>query len=144
MEWVYSDGGRAEAGRKGSAQDCVCRAVTIITGLAYADVYRRMGDHAKAAGVSRSVVRTGYPTKLVKTFLASLGFAWVPTMFIGQGCKVHLVASELPPGKLIVNLSRHIAPVINGTVYDTDDPRRNGSRCVYGYWTLTNQPKAGQ
>lgn len=27
-----------------------------------------------------------------------------------------------------------MSAVIDGTVYDTHDPRRNGTRAVYGYW----------
>jgi hypothetical protein len=55
-------------------------------------------------------------------------------MFIGQGCKVHLREGELPMGRLVVNLSKHFTAVIDGVVYDTHDPTRDGTRCVYGYW----------
>ena len=57
-------------------------------------------------------------------------------MRIGSGCKVHLRADELPAGRLIVNLSRHSAAVIEGVLHDTYDSSRNGTRCVYGYWRL--------
>jgi hypothetical protein len=55
-------------------------------------------------------------------------------MFIGQGCKVHLRADELPKGRLVVALSKHIVAVIDGVIHDTDDPSRGGTRCVYGYF----------
>ena len=55
-------------------------------------------------------------------------------MAIGQGCTVHLRADELPAGRLVVRLSRHVCAVVDGTVHDNHDPRRNGTRCVYGYW----------
>lgn len=55
-------------------------------------------------------------------------------MFIGVGCRVHLQADELPSGRLIVSLSKHVTAIINGVVHDTHDPSRGGNRCVYGYW----------
>ena len=41
---------------------------------------------------------------------------------------------ELPEGRIICNLSRHYAAVIDGVLHDTYDSTRNGNRCVYGYW----------
>ena len=37
--WQYNDGGRAAAGFHGETGDCVCRAVAIVTGKRYAEVY---------------------------------------------------------------------------------------------------------
>ena len=68
--------------------------------------------------------------------MTSLGFIWHPTMQIGSGCKVHLRADELPPGRLVVMVSKHSAAVIDGVLHDTHDCSRNGTRCVYGYWKL--------
>ena len=59
-------------------------------------------------------------------------------MFIGQGCKVHLKKSELPAGILIVSCSKHITVVKDGILQDTYDCSRQGTRCVYGYWTKSN------
>ena len=56
-------------------------------------------------------------------------------MAIGQGCKVHLRADELPTGRLIVAVSKHITAVIDGVIHDTHDCSRSGTRCVYGYFT---------
>lgn len=55
-------------------------------------------------------------------------------MSIGTGCKVHLTSNELPAGRLIVKVSKHLTAVINGVVHDTHDPSREGTRCVYGYY----------
>ncbi len=63
-----------------------------------------------------------------------MGFKWVATMQIGQGCKVHLRANELPKGIIICSVSRHYTAVINGVLNDTYDCSRGGQRCVYGYW----------
>jgi hypothetical protein len=59
-------------------------------------------------------------------------------MKIGQGCKVHLRKEELPSGRLIVSVSRHLTAVIDGVIYDNHDCSRDGSRCVYGYYMKEN------
>ena len=43
-KFVYNDGGRKEAGRKGHAGDCVTRAICIATGLPYMEVYNRLAE----------------------------------------------------------------------------------------------------
>jgi hypothetical protein len=48
---------------------------------------------------------------------------------------VHLRDGELPSGRLIVQVSRHVVAVIDGVMHDTHDPSRNGQRAVYGYYT---------
>lgn len=63
-----------------------------------------------------------------------LGWTWVPTMQIGQGCKVHLRAEELPAGRLVVSVSKHETAVIDGVINDIYDCSRDGTRCVYGYY----------
>jgi hypothetical protein len=64
----------------------------------------------------------------------SIGWKWVPCMTIGSGCKVHLKASELPNGRIICRVSKHLTCVINGVLYDTWDCSKNETKCVYGYW----------
>ena len=70
--------------------------------------------------------------------MESLGWQWTPTMRIGSGCKVHLRADELPAGRLVVSVSRHVVAVVDGVVHDTHDSTRGGSRCVYGYFEKVN------
>jgi hypothetical protein len=95
--------------------------------------------------------------------MRSLGFVWTPTMGIGTGCTVHLRDGELPPGRLVVAVSKHYTAVIDGIIYDTHNPSERATtiyppgylgnipkgarllddkgtyayspdRCVYGYW----------
>lgn len=137
--YVYSDGGREAAGFKGTVGDCACRAVAIATGLPYREVYDLLNRYAKTEKLSKqhrgkSSARNGYHSATLRVALADLGWSWKPTMRIGEGCTVHLTASELPAGRLIVRLSKHYCAAIDGVVYDTHDPRRDGRRCVYGYW----------
>ena len=140
--FVYSDGGRKAAGYRGKAGDCVTRAIAIATQQPYAVVYaalshgcrtQRRGRNKKAhkGTAAHGVV---VQRKWFKQYMANLGWVWVPTMHIGNGCTVHLRADELPAGRLVVNLSRHMSAVVDGVVHDTYDPRRRGTRCVYGYW----------
>ena len=170
MKFVRDDGGREAAGFKGRAGDCVARAVAIASGKPYAEVYSAlsdgMGNQRKPKGAT---ARNGVSVrrKWFKDYMHSLGFKWVPTMLIGQGCKVHLRADELPIGRMVVSVSKHYTAVIDGVIHDTYNPAAdrgttiyppgyslpipkgarwlsNGNgwayspeRCVYGYWILS-------
>jgi hypothetical protein len=150
MPFVYDDGGRKETGRKGSAGDCVCRSIAIASGRPYDEVYTALADGSGSERRSRGKsARNGVRTtrKWFKEYMNSLGFEWVACMGIGTGCKVHLVAGELPTGRMVVSVSGHYTVVIDGVVYDTHDPQRRtywygsdgkveraSERCVYGYW----------
>lgn len=134
--WHYDDGGRAAAGftvSEHDAGDCVARAIAIVTGRPYRMVYDRLASVAAEMGYPRSA-RDGVRPKVYKHVLAEWGWEWTPTMQIGSGCTVHMVADELPSGWIIVRLSKHLAAVVDGVVLDTADPTRDGTRCVYGYW----------
>lgn len=137
---VYNDGGRAAAGRRGDARDCAARAISIATGMGYSKAYELINDMAKCERRSkrragRSHARTGVHRATMRRIMAALGWHWTPTMKIGEGCTVHLSADELPAGRIIVSLSRHYAAVIDGELHDTHDCSREGTRCVYGYWS---------
>lgn len=175
MRFQYDDGGRAAAGFKGHAGDCVARAVTIASGRPYAEVYAALAqgnggerDSKRRRGPRGATARGGIHTsrKWFKEYMESIGFVWTPTMRIGSGCKVHLVAEELPLGRLVVAVSRHYTAVVAGEIRDTYDPSERGTtiyppsypkdqlpkgaywlengngwayspeRCVYGYWRL--------
>ena len=157
MQFIYDDGGRAEAGFKGDAGDCVVRAVAIATGKPYREVYDALGTGMKTQrntkrGKAKASARDGVNVKRkwFKDYMESLGWRWTPTMRIGTGCRVHLHDGELPMGRLIVSVSKHYTAVIDGVIRDTHDPQRNrhviefgpegqtekvSRRCVYGYWS---------
>ena len=139
LPWVADDGGRELAGYRGAAGDCTCRAIAIAADLPYQAVYDRLNElvpeHDRRGPGRRGSARTGVNRRTYDALLAELGFTWTPTMTIGSGCRVHLAVGELPPGRLVCRLSRHVTAVIDGMVHDTYDPSRDGSRCVYGYWT---------
>ena len=135
MEFIYNDGGRSKYFKAKNVGDCAIRAIAIATDKDYKEVYNDLKKLNN--GVS---CRNGTPKKVDKKYLTQLGWVWHPTMLIGQGCKVHLDANELPQGTLIVHLSRHLTCVKDGIIYDTYNCSRGERRCVYGYWTkpITN------
>ena len=140
MDFVFHDGGRAAAGYKGMSGDCVTRSIAIATGKTYQDVYDALNQRAQAERTGkrkkkRSNSRTGVFRRTYQHYLESLGWRWTSTMSIGSGCQVHLRASELPTGSLIVKVSRHLTAVIDGVLYDTHNCSRGGMRCVYGYFS---------
>lgn len=172
MQHIYNDGGRSAAGFKGSAGDCVVRAVAIAAELPYQEVYDALSDGMRTQrktrrGNQRTSARDGVSVrrKWFRDYMTALGWKWTPTMQVGSGCKVHLDASELPSGRLIVAVSKHYTAVIDGVIHDTHDPNDRGvtiypphtppeqlpkaarwlsngngwaydpKRCVYGYWS---------
>lgn len=139
MNFMYNDGGRLAAGYKGATGDCVVRAISIATETDYQTVYDGINELAKRERKGKrkrgkSSSRTGVYRSTYEKYLKSIGWTWHYTMTIGSGCKVHLRSEELPSGRIIVRLSRHLCAVIDGAVNDIYDPSRNETRCVYGYW----------
>src|SRR5271154_1257284 len=139
MRFVFDDGGRAAAGYRGRTGDCTCRAIAIAAEMPYRTVYDLLNEQTATQRITkrqprRGSARTGIYRPTIRQVLDNLGWMWTPTMKIGSGCTVHLRAGELPKGRLIVSVSRHLVAVIDGVIHDTHDPSRGGTRCVYGYW----------
>lgn len=130
MDWVESDGGRAAAGYQGKCSDCVTRAGAIASGLSYADVYAIVKE------ITGASPRKRVANKHTREIMARLGGRWAATMRPGSGCTVHLCAEELPAGRIVAKVSRHVVACIDGICYDDHDPRRGATRCVYGYWVF--------
>jgi hypothetical protein len=138
--FVFNDGGAKEAGFKGRADDCVCRSFAIVSGKSYNEVADLIKEFSKRERKSKrkrnkSTVRSGVYKATVKKVAEALDLVWTPTMSIGSGCTVHLRSDELPSGTIAVNCSLHVTAMIDGVIHDTHDPSRNGTRCVYGYWS---------
>lgn len=138
--WVYDDGGRSEYFKAEKVGDCCARAIAIATGKDYKEVYDAINRLAKKERTGKnkkgkSSARDGVYKDTAKKLLQEYGWTWHPTMTIGSGCKVHLKADELPKGRLILFLSKHYTCMIDGVIHDTYDCSREGTRCVYGYFT---------
>lgn len=147
----YDDGGREAAGYRGVAGDCCCRSIAIATGLPYQQVYDALNELGKGERTGKrkrgkSSARNGVYKDTARRVMESLGWQWVPTMQIGQGCKVHLCAEELPAGRIVVQVSKHYTAMIDGVIHDTHDPRRevhatrwdDGGPLKPGEWRTTN------
>ena len=134
LPYIYDDGGRNQYFKgKAGVRDCVCRAITIASGMDYKQVYdlifRTMGESP------RNGVFTRKPK--FKRMMESLGFSWVATSGIGSHQAVHLINGELPNGRLVCSMAGHWTAVVDNRVRDTFDPRTNAygqNRKIYGYW----------
>jgi hypothetical protein len=141
MDFEYDDGGRKDAGYKGEALDCATRAIAIGTGRPYKEVYDELAERMKAKAAkarserarAKTSPRNKVPTDVLREYLAEQGWVWTPTMKIGSGTTVHLRDGEVPKD-CIASVSKHVTAVVDGVVRDTHDPRRGGTRAVYGYW----------
>lgn len=157
LTYVYDDGGRQASGRKGTARDCVTRALSIAAGLDYDYAYSEVAERVKAYDARRpKSARNGVPNQLTRQIFADFDFTWHPTMFIGSGTKYHLDADLFTHPQLatlnvyptiVASVSKHVCALIptsttNYAIRDTFDPRRydnnplnyRPTRAVYGFW----------
>ncbi len=112
----------------------IIRAIAIATEQKVEDVkaeLHRMARHRRNGWRGKTI----HDTDPYKDYLTRLDWKWTATMTIGSGCKVHLSPDELPTGRLIVKVSKRLVAIIDGMIFDTVDPTRDGKRCVYGYWS---------
>jgi len=137
LNFQYNDGGRAAAGYKGSASDCVCRAIAIVTGKSYQEVYNGLWlrirnqigiGHEGRAGTSP---RSGLHPSTYGPYLEGLGYRWIA--FARDG----LDPSQIPTGRVVVHQSEHLAAIIDGVIHDMRDPKLVGTDRVIGYWIPT-------
>jgi hypothetical protein len=132
MTFQFNDGGMVAAGYKKPKKDCVIRAIAIATKTPYLEVRDLINQ---IAGHDVDARNKGVDKKVTKALMAHLGWTWVATMMVGSGCKVHLVADELPAGCLVVSVSKHLTVMIDGVIHDVyPNVARGGKRAVYGYW----------
>lgn len=130
MKFVYSDGGRSKY-FKGKAGDCVVRAICNATGFDYKEVYDNVKD------LLQHTPRNGLLRKETRDIMNYYGFEWKPFMQIGTGTRYHLTEEDLPnEGTYVLKLSHHLTVIKDGVIYDTFNPSRGGTRCVYGFWKL--------
>lgn len=142
MKFIYADGGRKKY-FKGKANDCVCRAICNATGKDYKEIYdfinelcqREFAKKTKKQQ-NKSNARNGIAKDVTRIILEKyFKWKWHPLSRIGVGCTTHLNEKELPEGILILKLSKHLTCVKDKVLYDTYDCSRDGTRCVYGYWS---------
>ena len=118
IKYQYNDGGRRAAGYSPYAGDCVVRAIAIVTGACYLEVYEFVNRMCKGKPLSFY----GVDKKICSKILRHLGAKWV------AGCK-------LPTkGKYVLNMHGHLAALVDGTVQDTYESL--AAHKLYGYWKM--------
>jgi hypothetical protein len=137
LKFQWDDGGRAAAGFRGQADDCVTRSIAIAAFLPYREVYDELNSRTRAMRQNGELsgARTGVTRDVYQPYLGEIGWVWMPRMTIGSGCTTHLRSGEVPAGRIIARLSKHLVAVINGVIHDLSDPSRGGTRCVYGWFS---------
>jgi hypothetical protein len=144
--WVRDDGGRDAAGLGREQRDCVVRAIAIETGKPYhevhaeltAEILRYVKTHRNriTGWIKRSRGGRGFNPdygcydKVYAPYLGALGWRFIFTEERGMRFR----AAELPSGRLIVRVHRHVAAVIDGVIHDTFNSAGAGRRPVSGYW----------
>jgi hypothetical protein len=138
--WICDDGGQPAGVRGG----CVVRAIAIATGKPHREVHQELIEATRRyASTHRNRVvewikrgRSGYDPipacyeKIYSPYLENLGWRRVST----DNRKVRLRADELPPGRLIVEVHRHLVAVIDGVIHDTYDSGGAGRRPVKAFY----------
>ena len=139
IAYSLDDGGRAAAGFKGQAGDCVVRAIAILTRAPYAAVYARMAAAMKQAGYSasgngdRQKPRPGLRPRLTARQVQNLvkrsyGLRRVD---LGRGARPTYTQAWQLHGNCLVGTTKHVAAIVDGTLRDTFDHRVYDAR-IYG------------
>ncbi|MEM8734003.1 MAG: DUF2786 domain-containing protein [Planctomycetota bacterium] len=132
MEFVWNDGGRAAAGFVGTTNDCVVRALSIATGIAYRTVY----EHFQQA--ARQSPRKGMPVELVSRFLEER--EWTRVTAAGESLQLVDRECGLPKGVVVAHVSRssercqHLTTLVDRVVHDTWNPI-DDDYLLQCYWT---------
>lgn len=120
MNYIYNDGGRVASGNIGEINDCVARAISIVSGPNAYDIARVMVEPLKdAEGVD--VLSTAF-----MQIMHDIGFVYAQT----PAGKFKI--SNLPKdGVYIAHAHNHVSAVIDGVINDTYD---TSDEVLKGYW----------
>ena len=117
--YVFDDGGRKAAGFKGTAGDCVTRAVAILTGTDYRQVYNDAAALNLESRGTRSA-RNGITHKDRDKLCRDYGLVRIK---IPKGPKPTYSQAYEMVGDCIVKTRRHICAIVDGQLRDTFDGR---------------------
>ena len=117
--WEYDDGGRAASGRKGSAGDCVVRAIAIVSGAYYDEVYRVCANHNQKYCGQRSA-RNGVDKRAYEKAMREFGLTKVP---LPRGSKPTFSEAHERYGNCVASTTGHLAALKDGALRDTVDWR---------------------
>lgn len=145
FSWQYNDGGRAEAGYTGIANDCVPRAIAIAESMDYEQVYNELVDATEdykqnqepnydgvccEDGTSRNVYTRYLEDKKGWEYYAT------ETMRVTDPTLYH--------GTVMIIIDNHLFTMVDGIAYDTGDitsevneDRFNDEYIITGYFRKT-------
>ena len=142
IDYQHNDGGRAAAGYRGSAGDCVVRAIAIASGQSYQTVYAAMAETMHEHGYARTgdAGRAGRKRRGQKTVTAvqdivlrHFGFRKVK---LPRGPRPTYTQAHARYGTCVVSTTGHMAALKDGALQDTHDGR------AYDYGELAGERKA--
>jgi hypothetical protein len=123
MNFIYTDGGRTQAGFYGTTGDCVTRAIAVATEVDYKEVYDSLfaiaknwpGKSKKALRIrSNPTPRSGVYDEVAKKYLEHLG--WVKVKGLAT-----LDSRKFQRGTYICKTRKHFTVVKDGALYDAFD-----------------------
>ena len=129
--YIEDDGGRAAAGYSGHTGDCVVRAIAILTGQKYAEIYALMTRAMKQAGYRasgdgyRQTARPGFKPRLSARQVQNLvkhayGLHRIP---LGPGPKPTYTQAWILHGNCLVGTTKHVSAIVDAALRDTFDHR---------------------
>lgn len=110
--------------------DCVKRAITVTTGMAYADVQRALNRYKKVTG-AKSFNSDRNPHRYVENVLSAKKIVF-PKMTALQFCQ------NYPKGRFILDMKEHWSCAVDGVIYDIWDC--SDETVNYAY-QITSPPK---
>ena len=148
--YCFDDGGRQEAGYKGKTGDCVPRAIAIVTGLPYKQVYKAMADAMKEYGYAASGNAYQQRGKKVKgqrnakdiqvDVIQKLGLKKVK---FEKGVRPTYSEAYAKYGNCLVFTTKHAVALVDGKLRDTWDNRTYDMLVPYCRDCKPNRPGDG-
>ena len=123
LEYRYNDGGRWIAGYQGSARDCVARALAILTGEPYKQVYR---DLARANGKATKGPRSARNGVSKRAYVKVFETYRLRKVKLPKGPRPTFTEAYAMYGSCIVSTAGHLAALVEGALQDTFDGRAYG------------------
>ena len=121
--YEFNDGGRSAAGYKGTAGDCVTRALSILIsggeGATYKDVYSEFSKRNKVFNGKRSA-RDGVSPKVWESVYKLHGLARIA---LPKSQKLTYTEAYSIYGDCIVRTTKHVSAIIDGRLQDIFDGR---------------------
>ena len=124
--FAFDDGGRKAAGYKGSAGDCVVRAMAILTGIDYQQCYDELAEgnskqtRVRASDRGKRSARNGvYRTAFAPVFKQH----GLEKVKLPKGPRPTITEAHAQYGNCIISTRKHLFAIIDGAVRDTWDCR---------------------